>query len=335
MTREEINNTPELVDFMLDKCILTDSRIKVRKRLEKVCNLAIKALDQQSKTWNLDDAREDFMYDVYNTLDFLPTNDEANRIIDSFNRVTSGLVKQPTVQDKQAESERYQKAFDDGYANGYAQARFDYDQESCDKCVYSTKDGYCQYDDITETIPPLKPCTEQDPCETCGYVEGSPFCLQYCPYDTERKKEQEPYDDVVSREAVYNIVNDIRNCISVEGYWAILERLKKLPSITQKPIECDDVISRQVVLDTISELNAVSFYEAQEDSKECYYEIRQAVEKLPPVTSQPKIGHWIRVTDKTGHLVWECDKCGWQQKFNTNFCSDCGCYNGGNDNGNE
>ncbi len=33
---------------------------------------------------------------------------------------------------------------------------------------------------------------EQEPCETCGYAEGSPFCLQYCPYDAERKKEQEP-----------------------------------------------------------------------------------------------------------------------------------------------
>lgn len=31
------------------------------------------------------------------------------------------------------------------------------EQESCDKCVYSTKDGYCQYDDITETIPPFEP----------------------------------------------------------------------------------------------------------------------------------------------------------------------------------
>ena len=34
------------------------------------------------------------------------------------------------------------------------------EQQPCDKCVYSTKDGYCQYDDITETIPPLKPCDE-------------------------------------------------------------------------------------------------------------------------------------------------------------------------------
>lgn len=47
MTRKEIKNTPELVDFMLDKCVLADSRIKVRKRLKEVCDLAIKALSQE------------------------------------------------------------------------------------------------------------------------------------------------------------------------------------------------------------------------------------------------------------------------------------------------
>ena len=31
------------------------------------------------------------------------------------------------------------------------------DQEPCDKCVYSTNEG-CQYDDITETIPPFDDC---------------------------------------------------------------------------------------------------------------------------------------------------------------------------------
>ena len=31
------------------------------------------------------------------------------------------------------------------------------DQEPCDKCVYSTSEG-CQYDDITETIPPFDDC---------------------------------------------------------------------------------------------------------------------------------------------------------------------------------
>ena len=47
MTKEEIKNTPELVDFMLDDCVLADSRAKVRKRLEKVCDIAIKALEQE------------------------------------------------------------------------------------------------------------------------------------------------------------------------------------------------------------------------------------------------------------------------------------------------
>lgn len=55
---------------------------------------AIKALEQEPKTWSLDDAREDFMSDVYDTLDFLPTNNECNKIIDSFDRVTSGIKKE-------------------------------------------------------------------------------------------------------------------------------------------------------------------------------------------------------------------------------------------------
>ena len=47
MTREEIKNIPELVDLMLDKCVLADSRTKVCKRLKEVCDLAIKALEQE------------------------------------------------------------------------------------------------------------------------------------------------------------------------------------------------------------------------------------------------------------------------------------------------
>jgi len=50
----------------------------------------------------------------------------------------------------------------------------------------------------------------------------------------------EPCEDAISREAVCNIVNDIRDCISVEGYWGILERLKKLPSVTRQTGEWID-----------------------------------------------------------------------------------------------
>ena len=63
-------------------------------KMQKIC--AIIGDDEKLTVENcLDDAREDFMYDVYNTLDFLPTNDEANRIIDSFDRVTSGIWQEP------------------------------------------------------------------------------------------------------------------------------------------------------------------------------------------------------------------------------------------------
>ena len=59
--------------------------------IDKLVNGLPPVTPQESNTWSLDDARKDFMYDVYNTLDFLPTNEEANRIIDSFDRVTSSI----------------------------------------------------------------------------------------------------------------------------------------------------------------------------------------------------------------------------------------------------
>lgn len=37
--------------------------------------------------------------------------------------------------------------------------------------------------------------------------------------------------DMISRHAVCEIIDDIRDCVSVNGYWAFLERLKKLPPV--------------------------------------------------------------------------------------------------------
>lgn len=67
------------------------SKHPIKEALYEAC----KALERELNTWSLDDAREDFMYDVYNILDFLPTNDEANQIIDSFDRVTKGIKQEP------------------------------------------------------------------------------------------------------------------------------------------------------------------------------------------------------------------------------------------------
>ena len=48
MTREEVKNTPEIVDFMIDKSVIADSRMKLHKRIEELCKLAIKTLEQKS-----------------------------------------------------------------------------------------------------------------------------------------------------------------------------------------------------------------------------------------------------------------------------------------------
>lgn len=47
MSEAIIKNTPELVDFMLDESVTADSRMKLRKRLEELCKLSLKALEQE------------------------------------------------------------------------------------------------------------------------------------------------------------------------------------------------------------------------------------------------------------------------------------------------
>ena len=72
---------------------------------------------------------------------------------------------------------------------------------TCDKCVYSTSEG-CQYDDITETIP--------------------------------------PFEDCISRKAVLNTLENMDRALdedrTVEYYKELLrECYKVLPSVTPKP----------------------------------------------------------------------------------------------------
>lgn len=70
-------------------------------------------------TWSLDDARDDFISDVYNTLDFLPTNIEANRIIDSFDRVTSGVKQEPCENAVTITPDRIKQAREEIEQNAY------------------------------------------------------------------------------------------------------------------------------------------------------------------------------------------------------------------------
>ena len=80
---------------------------------------------------------------------------------------------------------------------------------TCDKCAYSTNEG-CQYDDITEAIPPF-----------------------------------ETSDDAISRQAVLNTLENMDRALdedrTVENYKELLrECYKVLPSVTPKPkSECE------------------------------------------------------------------------------------------------
>lgn len=125
--------------------------------------------EQESKTWSLDDAREDFMHDVYNTLDFLPTNDEANWIIDSFDRVTSSIKQQPC----EVEAAKLQQAYNKGFED-CRQAVLDID---FNRIIHTTAKPVEMIKQKVEQLPPVKP---QD-CDTCEV--GNP-CL-YCKHEFE------------------------------------------------------------------------------------------------------------------------------------------------------
>lgn len=103
MTRELIEDFAKIVKPFVQKRLLEENfegmgeqdKAEFGRDFDEILSLAIKGLDQEPNTWSLDDAREDFMHDVYNELDFLPTNEEANRIIDIFDRVTSSIEQEP------------------------------------------------------------------------------------------------------------------------------------------------------------------------------------------------------------------------------------------------
>lgn len=58
---------------------------------------------------------------------------------------------------------------------------------------------------------------------------------------TAKTTQNVPNDDLISRKAAIEIANDIRDCITVEGYWAWLERLKRLPSAQPEREDCTEL----------------------------------------------------------------------------------------------
>ena len=98
MTREEEQKIIDVLGISTPIMTMTQKEFN-----DYIYTQIIDRLKQESNTWSLDDAREDFIHNVYSTLDFLPTNDEANRIIDSFDRITSNIKQEPILDKIRAE----------------------------------------------------------------------------------------------------------------------------------------------------------------------------------------------------------------------------------------
>ena len=125
----------------------------------------------------------------------------------------------------------------------FLEVKAEAEQEPCDKCKYfdgnscehyDYKVGYTQgYEDGfgKSQADAYRKGYEDGYAKACVEELNDDAVYQRGYEDASKRFRQEPCDDAISRQAVCEIISDIRDCISVEGYWAILERLKKLPSV--------------------------------------------------------------------------------------------------------
>ena len=98
-----------------------------------------------------------------------------------------------------------------------------------------------------------------------------------------------------------------------EEHKLILELLEQEP--------CDNVVSRQAVLDALDKrFDSVPM----EQTKEILL-LRKDLRELPLVNPQPKTGHWIRQSDDY-HDYYECEHCGIAVGLDDikNYCPKCG-----------
>ena len=86
-----------------------------------------------------------------------------------------------------------------------------------------------------------------------------------------------------------------------------------------------DTIYREDAIEVVEELNAISFYELNEHSKEAFAEIRRVLKALPSA-DRPQ-GEWIK-RKVEGADFYACSICGkivnLLQMHSYNFCPNCG-----------
>lgn len=95
------------------------------------------------------------------------------------------------------------------------------------------------------------------------------------------------------------------------------------------------LIELDAALEGLENLNAISFYEANEHSKEAYMETKGMLKTLPTVDAVPVVhGHWKE--DTGGYGFWLCSHCGFVSEASAadllyRYCPQCGARMDGKD----
>jgi hypothetical protein len=95
------------------------------------------------------------------------------------------------------------------------------------------------------------------------------------------------------------------------------EVLEHLEEIEHEPSE--DAISRQAVIDRIRESIETYHNQYTTDMLNMWGLFTQFIKEMPPVTPQPKTGHWIK---KDGYS--DCSECGSHIVTEWDYCPKCG-----------
>jgi len=222
-----------------------------------------------------------------------PLINKGSYLAQAIEMAIQALSQEPTVQDKQADSEKYQKAFDDGYANGYAQARFDYEQEPCDDTI--------SRDAVKEII-----------------------CAEFVDTQDGMQEWRNAVNDVV--ENILHKAEQLPSVTQTPKYWIDKDnKLYKMPddiptmTIQYPTMTHGDTISRTEVMNVISDFVALEKY-IDKHNHITFEPLEQMINALPPVTQ--RLGKWIidgSVDCYLDKVRCHCSECGKKKEFPANY----------------
>ena len=120
-----------------------------------------------------------------------------------------------------------------------------------------------------------------------------------------------------ARRRLLNIERSLPNTFRTKEGVRDFEALEMaIKALSQEP--SGDAISRQAVKDCIDGYSQMIIRPN---------ELKEYIDRLPPVNPQPKTGHWIYICNSAvnGLKIVKCSECGKRTYGRGNYCPNCGC----------